>query len=103
MSEISRRQLLGGAAKLSVAGGALALAGGTLVSACSDENAGAASDVVPYTGVRQAGIVTPVQGRLVYGAFDVKTKRHTDLQKMLRAWTDAIGALTAGRPVGEVE
>jgi len=102
MNELSRRKFFGGAAKVGLAGGALALSSGGVLSACSDA-ASASSDVVPYTGLHQAGITTPAQGRLVYAAFDVTSKRLTDLQRLLRDWTAAIALMTAGKPVGSIE
>ena len=103
MSDLSRRQFFGGAAKLGLAGGALALTSGGVLAACSDSAAHAADSIVPYTGVHQAGIVTPAPGRLVYAAFDVTSHRLTDVQQLLRDWTAAIALMTAGKPVGSVE
>ena len=100
---LSRRELLGGAVKLSAAGGVVALTGGSILAACDDGSAAATSDVVPYTGAHQAGIVTPAPGRLVYVTFDVDTQRHTDLRDLMRRWTAAIGAMTAGRTLGPIE
>ncbi len=99
---ISRRELLGNAAKLSVAGGALALTSGSMLAACNDA-ASASDGTVPFTGPHQAGITTPVQGRLVYAAFDMTSERRSDLQTLLLRWTTAIAALTAGHTVGPVE
>lgn len=101
MTGISRRELLGGAAKLSLAGGALA-ASGALLSTRSDA-AAAGTDIVPSTGVHQAGITTPVQSKLVYAAFDLTTANRDELRTLLQRWTNAIAAVTAGRPVGALE
>lgn len=102
MSELSRRQLLGGAAKLSLVGGALAATSGGLLTACTDA-ASADSDIVPWQGVHQAGITTPVQSKLVYAAFDLTTTSKHELRTLLQRWTRAIDAMTAGRPVGALE
>ena len=56
-------------------------------------------NVVPFYGTNQAGIVTPAQDRLAFGAFDLKTTRVDDLRDLLRVWTDACAAMTQGQPV----
>ena len=105
---ISRREMLGNAAKLGAAGGALALTSSALLSACDSSSsktattAAVADAIVPYTGVHQAGIVTPPPGRLVYASFDVTTTKRDDLRTLLQKWSTAIAALTAGKPVGAV-
>jgi deferrochelatase/peroxidase EfeB len=101
MAGISRRELLGGAAKLSLVGGALA-ASGSLLSACTDAEA-FDLDLVPWQGTHQAGITTPVQGQMVYGAFDLTTTNRDDLRTLLQQWTQAIALLTTGEAVGAVE
>jgi deferrochelatase/peroxidase EfeB len=102
VTSISRRQLLGGAAKITAAGGAIALSGGSILSACSESSGAATNDVVPFTGEHQAGIVTPAPGRLVYVAFDVTSNRHTEVRDLLQRWSTAIAAMTAGRAVGSI-
>ncbi len=101
-SRFTRREVLGGAAKAGVAGGALALVSGSVLASCGSE-ASASSDVVECTGRTQAGIVTPVPGRLVYVAFDLTTERVDDIRTLLQRWTTAITAMTAGRDIGPVE
>ncbi|MGP3924185.1 iron uptake transporter deferrochelatase/peroxidase subunit [Streptomyces sp. 8N616] len=98
----SRRSLLGwGGAGLALGAAA---AGGTAaaLSTGSDPrpvaNEGAA---VPFHGLHQAGIATPVQDRMHFAAFDVKTDSREELIALLKEWTKAAAAMTAGRPVGE--
>ena len=71
-------------------GGALALDVGRLARGVQHARQRApATDVVPYTGAHQAGIVTPVQGRL--GLRHVRRRRRTATPKcatLLRRWTD---------------
>ena len=55
---------------------------------------------VRFAGVRQAGIVTPVQDRLHFVAFDVVTDDRAALAAMLRRWTEAARRLTQGRGLG---
>ncbi len=100
---LSRREMLSGAVKLGAVGGAVALSGSTILSACESASTPKASDIVDYRGVHQAGIVTPAPGRLVYGAFDVTTNRRSDMTELLRSWTDAIALMTRGEALGPIQ
>lgn len=99
---VSRRGLLG----LAGAGAALGAAGFGAGRACAEPQPGPARApeppraTYPFHGDHQAGIVTPAQDRLHFAAFDLTTSSRNDLVALLRAWTDAAAALTAGRPVG---
>lgn len=55
-----------------------------------------------FRGEHQAGIVTPVQDRLHFAAFDVTAKSRAQLIALLKAWTEAAERMTAGKPAGEV-
>lgn len=57
--------------------------------------------VVPFHGDRQAGITTPAQDRLHIAAFDVTTEDRAALIKLLKDWTAAAEAMTAGRTAGK--
>ncbi|WP_329520021.1 iron uptake transporter deferrochelatase/peroxidase subunit [Spirillospora sp. NBC_01491] len=96
---VSRRRMLGfSGASLLV--GAAAGAGLDHVASAAEkrEPAGAA---VAFHGPHQAGIATPVQDRLHFAAFDVITDDRAKLVRMLKEWTAAAAAMTAGRPVGQ--
>lgn len=56
-------------------------------------------DTVAFRGQRQAGIVTEVQDRLHFVAFDVVTKDKTELAALLRRWTAAAERMTLGEEV----
>jgi deferrochelatase/peroxidase EfeB len=56
--------------------------------------------IVPFEGAHQAGIVTPVQDRLLFASFDVITDDRDELVKMLEAWTSASRRMTAGQMIG---
>jgi len=101
---ISRRDLLGGAAKVGAATGALALTSGALLTACGTASSRPpAAAVVPYTGPNQAGIATPPPGRLVYAAFDLTTAARADVRTLLQRWSAAVATLTRGLPTGAVQ
>ncbi|MFF6958310.1 iron uptake transporter deferrochelatase/peroxidase subunit [Streptomyces sp. NPDC008317] len=97
---LSRRAVMGWAG----AGLALGAAGGGSVAAAvtSGTNGGSASSdgSVPFYGEHQAGIATPVQDRLHFAAFDVLTDDKAELVALLKEWTSAAAAMTAGREVG---
>ncbi|MBW8751962.1 MAG: deferrochelatase/peroxidase EfeB [Propionibacteriales bacterium] len=96
----SRRRLLGVA-------GAGVVAGAAGVGAVQIADAGDGSDdtdpadlAYPFRGEHQAGVVTPAQDRLHFASFDVTTESRDELVALLRSWTEAAAAMTAGRAVG---
>jgi deferrochelatase/peroxidase EfeB len=95
---VSRRRLLGvvGAGALA---GAAAVGGFQAARAGEDDPSGHQTGD-PFHGDHQAGIVTPAQDRLHFASFDVTTDSREDLVALLRVWTDAAAAMTAGKPVG---
>ncbi|MEV5958022.1 iron uptake transporter deferrochelatase/peroxidase subunit [Streptomyces sp. NPDC051987] len=99
----SRRALIGwGGAGLAlgaaVAGGAVAMAeAGDDVDPAAAEAGGA----VAFHGAHQAGIATPVQDRLHFAAFDVRTDDRAAFVELLKDWTAAARRMTAGEAVGE--
>ncbi|GAA3311525.1 hypothetical protein GCM10020295_81410 [Streptomyces cinereospinus] len=99
----SRRSLLAYAG----AGLALGAAGAGGAAAMSGQGSGAmesaalAGAAVPFHGAHQAGIATPVQDRLHFAAFDVKTEDREELIQLLKDWTRAAERMTAGLTVGE--
>ncbi|MGW3458714.1 iron uptake transporter deferrochelatase/peroxidase subunit [Streptomyces olivaceoviridis] len=99
----SRRALIGwGGAGLAlgaaVAGGAVAMARtGDDMDPAAAETGGS----VEFHGAHQAGIATPVQDRLHFAAFDVKTDDREAFVQMLKDWTAAARRMTAGKTVGE--
>ncbi|MEU7496418.1 iron uptake transporter deferrochelatase/peroxidase subunit [Streptomyces griseofuscus] len=98
----SRRALIGwGGAGIALgavaAGGAVAL---TDAGAGTADAAGAGG-AVEFHGAHQAGIATPVQDRLHFAAFDVKTDDREEFVQLLKDWTAAARRMTAGKPVGE--
>lgn len=97
---LTRRGALGLAGAVGAA--AAVGAGGVAVSSTRGRPAAASppTDVVPFYGEHQAGIVTPAQDRLHFAAFDVTTTSRAELRALLREWTDAARRLTRGQPVG---
>ncbi|PNH82911.1 iron uptake transporter deferrochelatase/peroxidase subunit [Arthrobacter sp. AFG20] len=99
---LSRRGLLG-LAGVGGAGAAAGIAAGllghdTLAAAAAPP---AANDsVIPFFGDRQAGITTAAQDRLHMAAFDVSTDDRAALIQLLKDWTAAADAMTAGRTTG---
>ncbi len=99
-SGISRRSLFGAAGAAVAAG-----VGGYAVHAAASEPAPADQDssaAVDFHGDHQAGIITPAQDRLHFAAFDLSPGVTRDgLVKLLKEWTAAAAAMTAGKDVGE--
>ncbi|MER6219303.1 iron uptake transporter deferrochelatase/peroxidase subunit [Streptomyces sp900105755] len=95
----SRRAVIGwGGAGLALGA---AVAGGAVAAAeAGGDDAGPAT-AVAFHGAHQAGIATPVQDRLHFAAFDVKTDDRAEFVQLLKDWTAAARRMTAGRAVGE--
>jgi deferrochelatase/peroxidase EfeB len=98
---LSRRRLFGlvgaGTAGVLAAGAA----GGAIGRATVDDARGpGTADVVEFTGVHQAGIVTPAQDRLHFVALDLTTDSREELVELLQAWTAAARQMTAGQDAG---
>ncbi|GAA2458831.1 iron uptake transporter deferrochelatase/peroxidase subunit [Actinomadura vinacea] len=96
MTGVSRRRVLG----LSGAGLAAGAAAGAGVQRAVSAGRDGPPAEIPFHGAHQAGIVTPVQDRLHFAAFDVVTESRARLVRTLQEWTAAAAAMTAGRPVG---
>jgi deferrochelatase/peroxidase EfeB len=100
---LSRRRFLGSAGTVGAIGAAATISGATLLAATPALAAGAdGNNVVPFAGTHQAGIVTPVQDRLLFATFDVITDDRAELVQMLRDWTTASRRMVLGQPVGRV-
>lgn len=101
-STVSRRRLF----SLAGAGGVGAAAGLTAGLLAHDAVVGSSAqnqpdpETVPFYGARQAGITTPAQDRLHMAAFDVLTNDRDELIRLLKDWTEAAAAMTAGREAG---
>jgi deferrochelatase/peroxidase EfeB len=96
---LTRRGLLrsAGAAGLGLGAG---VAGGYSLGQDDSADGGDGPAVVPFYGPRQAGIITPAQGRLAFGAFDLVLERAGELRELMHAWTYAAARMTAGKPAG---
>ncbi|MFJ8002854.1 iron uptake transporter deferrochelatase/peroxidase subunit [Streptomyces fagopyri] len=99
----SRRSLIGwGGAGLALgaaaAGGAVAM---TRTGNDVDPAGAETGAAVAFHGTHQSGIATPVQDRLHFAAFDVKTEDRAEFVQMLKEWTAAARRMTGGHTVGE--
>jgi deferrochelatase/peroxidase EfeB len=68
----------------------------------SDDAAGVAGPAagVPFYGAHQAGIATPAPEFLSFAAFDLTSESVDELRDLLKEWTVAAVALTAGKTYG---
>jgi len=98
-AKVSRRGLLGGGAAAAGVAGAFAV-GRASEGATPKESAGPLA--YPFHGTHQAGIVTPMQDRLHFAAFDVRTEDRDELVDLLRRWTEAAARMTRGLDAGEI-
>lgn len=93
---LTRRAALGGAALAGVSAGLDRLLWARTGKAGAQT---ASTAAVPFHGTHQAGIATPPQAHLHFAAFDLTTGSRRELRELLRRWSDAAAALTAGRSV----
>jgi deferrochelatase/peroxidase EfeB len=84
---------------LTAAAGAAALAGAQLPAQQARAEAAAGSDLEPFYGAHQGGIVTPAQTSIYIAVFDLETKKRDDVQALLKQWTEAAALLSEGKPV----
>jgi deferrochelatase/peroxidase EfeB len=100
---VSRRGLLG-AAGAGLAGLAAGAAGGFALGSADTAPApqGSGTRTYPFYGAHQAGILTPVQDRLHFAAFDVITNSRAELVQLLKDWTAAAARMTQGLGAGEI-
>ena len=100
---VSRRGLLG-AAGAGLAGLAAGAAGGFAVARdeANPSPQSAGTRTCPFYGEHQAGILTPVQDRLHFAAFDVITDAREELAQLLKDWTAAAARMTQGLGAGEL-
>jgi|GraSoiStandDraft_4_1057263.scaffolds.fasta_scaffold119292_2 deferrochelatase/peroxidase EfeB len=95
---ISRKHLLRLAG---AAGGGLALGAAGYTRLDGGSSASAESDVEPFHGTYQAGIVTPQQKYLQFGSLDVTATGKAGLRDLMRSLTATAAGLTAGKAGGE--
>jgi len=95
---ISRKHLLRLAG---AAGGGLALGAAGYTRLDGGSSASAESDVEPFHGTYQAGIVTPQPKYLQFGSLDVTATGKAGLRDLMRSLTATAADLTAGKAGGE--
>ncbi len=105
-SRVSRRGLIGAAGA-----GALGVGLGVGATVLATQNSGSSGPAAeapngnrtyPFYGERQAGIVTPMQDRLHFAAFDVTAATRAELVGLLKDWTSAAARMTAAEPAGDL-
>lgn len=103
-SAVSRRGLLG-AAGAGFAGLAVGVAGGYALGsepAAPSPPPSPGTRTYPFYGQHQAGILTPMQDRMHFAAFDVITESRGELVQLLKDWTTAASRMTQGLGAGEM-
>jgi deferrochelatase/peroxidase EfeB len=102
-SSVSRRRLLG-AAGAGLVGLAAGAAGGYALGSEETTQSPQApgTRTYPFYGEHQAGILTPMQDRMHFAAFDVITESREELVQLLKDWTAAAARMTQGLAAGEL-
>ncbi|WP_127360124.1 iron uptake transporter deferrochelatase/peroxidase subunit [Actinacidiphila soli] len=99
---VTRRSVIGWTGAGVVLGAAAAGGAVAALRTGSDvQSAASAGAAVEFHGTHQAGIVTPVQDRLHFAAFDITTDDRDELVQLLKDWTDAAAMMAKGQPVGD--
>jgi deferrochelatase/peroxidase EfeB len=96
---VTRRAALIAAGGIGTAGAAAAAAAVLSPGGSVPAQAGP-GDAVPFYGAHQAGIITPVQDRLHFAAFDAVTDRREKIVELLQDWTAAAARMTQGKDAG---
>ncbi|MBI5311478.1 MAG: deferrochelatase/peroxidase EfeB [Actinobacteria bacterium] len=94
---ITRKRFLVGAG---LVGGGIAVGGVRGLLAADEAGADDGTGHIAFHGTHQAGILTPQQDRLHFAAFDLTTSNVKEVRDLMRAWTEAAAAMTAGALVG---
>ncbi len=72
---------------------------GSVSTQVRTESSPKAGERVSFYGAHQAGVVTPQQNCANVAAFDVTTDNRSELQQLLRTWTEMAAALMDGQPL----
>lgn len=99
-ARLSRRGFLGLGGGLAVGLAAATGFGVGRATAPAPTTTSGSPGTYPFTGVHQAGIVTPAQDRLYLAAFDLTTTSRDELIALLRRWTTIAARLTQGMSAG---
>jgi deferrochelatase/peroxidase EfeB len=99
-SQISRRRFVGGLGLAGAAGVGATLAAKSTFWSPSSSDGSSSSAAVDFYGEHQAGIATPAQDRLLFGAFDVLDASRGDLVGLLHEWTAASAHFATGNEIG---
>jgi deferrochelatase/peroxidase EfeB len=99
---VSRRRFLGGVGAVGVGAVAAGFGGGYATRAAAASGSNSDTSTVPFYGHYQAGIATPAQDRLAFGAMNlVAGVTAAQVQAMLQNWTKAAALMTQGQLVGD--
>ncbi len=80
------------------AGAGLAAAVGSGLRAAEAAETNGSEDIEPFWGKHQGGITTPAQSHTYFAALDLAATGRDQVVDLLRAWTTAAAAMTAGQP-----
>lgn len=105
-NKVSRRDAL----KLIGVGGAGLLIGATGIEAATDKvtnfftpNKVDASEILPFYGEHQQGIITPAQDFMYLASFQLETTSKKQIEALFKKWTEAAATLSEGKEIGEAD
>lgn len=103
-NKVSRRDAL----KLIGVGGAGLLIGATGIEAASEKvsnffspSRADASEILPFYGKHQQGILTPAQDFMYLASFNLETSLKADVKNLFKKWTEAAALLSEGKSLGD--
>lgn len=101
-NKVSRRDAL----KLIGVGGAGILIGATGIEAATEKvtnffspNKADASEILPFYGDHQQGIITPAQDFMYLASFNLETTSKKDVEALFKKWTEAAAILSEGKEI----
>jgi deferrochelatase/peroxidase EfeB len=93
---LTRRGFLA-AAGAALSTGAATKAFGRSIPSPTPPTSAPSSQTEPFWGAHQGGIITPAQTHTYFATFDLTTANRDDTVQLLRDWTAAAAAMTAGQ------
>ncbi|WP_088040963.1 iron uptake transporter deferrochelatase/peroxidase subunit [Bacillus sp. EAC] len=105
-NKVSRRDAL----KLIGVGGAGLLIGATGIEAATEKvsnffspSKADASEILPFYGEYQQGIITPAQDFMYLASFNLETSSKAEVRNLFKKWTEASSLMSKGKDLGDSE
>jgi deferrochelatase/peroxidase EfeB len=103
-NKVTRRDAL----KLIGVGSAGLLIGATGIEAATNKvtnffspNKAEASEILPFYGEHQQGIITPAQDFIYLASFNLETNSKSEVKQLYKKWTEASNLMSQGKEIGD--